>query len=346
MSKRRWIHKMITVVASCAVIAGCGANTTTNSSAEQEEKVLSVQVSQVVRDDLYTLNEIYAVTAPNADVNVMTKLNGELIRVNVEKNEVVEKGQILATIDYESLAIQVKLEEIAVEQALEQYKNMHTSQASQTQIDQAQRGLEQAKLRLQLARLNLQNADVNSPIGGVVAEVHAKTGEIVSPGAPLFRVVSLDPIKITANLSPSQMLELTDQKQIKVRIPDLGNSYEADITHISQITDNSGLFALEAKVDNPAAEIKPGMTAILLMEKPLVSDGWIVPSEAIVEQAGEAFVFLVKHGRAVRVPVEIIEAQSEVTAVEGDLSVGDDIVIKGQMLLSDQQLVNIVEGAR
>lgn len=346
MGNRRWMRRLFVVVAACAVLAGCGSNTAKNGAGEQQDKAISVQVQEVTVGSLSQINEIYASTAPLADVNVMPKLSGELIKVNVENQAFVEKGQTLAVIDHESLLIQLKLEEFTLDQALDNYKNLHTSQASQSQIDQAERSVEQAKLRLQLANLNVQNAYIKSPIDGVVASIHAESGETVSPGAPLFRIISFDPIKVTANVSPNQMKQLSELKQIPVRFPDLGRSDEAKITQVAQIADSSGLFAVEAEVANPDLDIKPGMTAVLFVEQTLVSEGWLVPSEAIVEQADHAFVYVVKNERAVQVPVDIIESQSDVTAVEGALSAGELVVTKGQMLLTDNQLVTIVEEAR
>lgn len=103
---------------------------------------------------------------------------------------------------------------------------------------------------------------------------------------------------------------------------------------------------METQADNAKGEIKPGMTAKFIVDQEVQKDALLVPTEAIVEKNGESHVFIVKNGRAVEEAVEVLEAQSKMTAVKGNLQAKDQIVIKGQMTLSDGNKVKIIEGAR
>jgi len=82
----------------------------------------------------------------------------------------------------------------------------------------------------------------------------------------------------------------------------------------------------------------------ILMDQNLVEEAILVPTSAIIERAGETYVYIIRNDRAVRVDVEIIEQQTDFTAVSGDLKDGDQIVTTGQMTLSPDSKVRIVDG--
>jgi RND family efflux transporter MFP subunit len=342
--KIKRIHQIIMISAACAMIAGCGQGG--NSADQQEEKSSPVQVQNVEKGSLKLHNDIYGIVSPNAEASISPKLSGELLEQNVHKNQYVEQGTTLAVIDHESLSIQLKMEEYSIEQALEQYRDLHVSQSNQTQLDQALRSVEQAKLRLQLAELNVRNAYVTAPISGIISAIHAVQGETVSPGAPLYKIVSLDPVHITANVSTNQMMELQHLKQIPIEIPDLGQKHMAQISYMSQVSDSTGFYAIEAELANPELQIKPGMTARIVLEQELVNDALLVPTKAIVDKGGLTSVFLIEGDKAVEVRVDVLETQSDISAIAAQLEPNAQIVVKGQMTLSDGQKVSIIEEAQ
>lgn len=339
-----WIVRSTAAITLLAVITGCSMQTSAGS--EPEEKVTPVQVALVEKGSLSLENHIFGQVKPSAEANVVPKLNGELTSLNVQKNQYVEKGAQLAVIDHESLQIQLKLQQFNVEQALEQFRNASKMDASQEQLDQAARVVEQAKLNLQLSELNIENAYMKAPISGVIAAVNAKQGEFVSAGTPLFKIVSTNPVRITANVSANQMLTVKDLKQINVAIPDLNKNVTAEITYVSPIADNAGFYTIEAEVDNPANDIIPGMTASFIMEKSLVQDSLLVPTKSIVEKAGKSSVFIIQDGKAAEKEVQVLEAQSDMTAIAGDITEQAQVVVKGQMTLTDGNKVTIIEEAR
>jgi multidrug efflux pump subunit AcrA (membrane-fusion protein) len=89
---------------------------------------------------------------------------------------------------------------------------------------------------------------------------------------------------------------------------------------------------------------KPGMftkVELTLSEK---TQALVIPRIAILEEAGEKFVFTVQGGRALRKRVLTgFEKNEEVEILEG-LSEGQWVVIRGQESLKDQATVKVIEG--
>ena len=82
---------------------------------------------------------------------------------------------------------------------------------------------------------------------------------------------------------------------------------------------------------------------MLRVPETLPSEVKTVPRDALVLRRTGAHVFIVKEGKAIKVEVTTGLAQGELIAVSGDLAVGDEVVIRGNERLRDQQDVVITE---
>lgn len=315
------------------------------SSDPEEEQATPVQVTQIQKGNLSQRSEIIGTAVPSKEADVYPKMTGELVQVAVKDNDQVAKGAVLARIDSDNLRIQLELEQLALDQAQSQYKDLLRSNAPESQLEQVENNVRQIQLRIQLAQNNMNHSVISAPIAGTVASANMQAGDFVSTGAPVAKIVQLNPIRIKASLSTNQMLALQQLEEVQVALPDVNISGQARIVNLSNVADNAGFYTLEAEMDNAEGVIKSGMMAKLQLESAIVQDELIVPTSAIIEKGGISYVFVVRDSRAAEVPLTILESQSDVTAVEGDLSEGENIVVKGQYTLSDGGLVHIVEGA-
>ncbi len=112
-----------------------------------------------------------------------------------------------ATVDAARAA--VARAESQVNQAMAQVKAAETG-PEQVAITQARAGAASAAAQkyaaaVQQAELNLQYTTVRAPVTGIVSKRNVQLGQVVQPGQPLFVIVSLDDIWVTANLKETQL---------------------------------------------------------------------------------------------------------------------------------------------
>lgn len=333
---------MAWTLAGVLAVTGCSGSGAA-VQAEPEQPV-AVQVARAERGTLKAEETVYGTLGPAREALVAPKLSGTLLRLEADVNDRVEKGQLLAVIEHEQLEIQKRLNELALEQAMEQLQELLRSGAGDRQLEQAMRGVEQARLNLRLSEINLEHAFVTAPIAGRVAEVLAREGDVVSGASPLFRIVADERMTVTVHVSIRQRMLLERLDEVKVVVPDLGAERTANVTLVSGVP-NGGLYAVEAELDNPG-DLVPGMAAYIVLERALAEDAVIVPTAAIVEKGGTAGVFAVEDGRAREVRVDVLATQTDRTAVSGSLAEGSLIVTKGQLLLRDGTPVTIAGEGR
>jgi membrane fusion protein, multidrug efflux system len=348
--KKRWIIRMaLTAFVCTVVVTGCAAPEE-QPAAEEPEKVTPVQTAQVIVGSLGIESEIAGTAKPSAAVDVYPKLGGDLLELHVKKGDKVRKGAILGEISAAPLQDQLEIDQSNLELEQKRYKSVRVANmngsATDDQVTQAEIGMEQAMLRLKQTKSSLKDAVLTSPIDGQIVNVNAEAGGYVSPSAPLFSVVTLDPITLSANVSAQQMLLFQEQPEAEVYIPDLELTVQATITYLSPVTNETGFYTIEARADNADQAIKPGMLAKFHLEQQLAKDQLLVPTQAIVEKSDGSYVYVVADGRAVMTAVEVIESQSDLTAVAGEIKEQDAVVTRGQLTLTDGSLVKLVEGAQ
>lgn len=379
------------------ILTGCAQNTENQS--DQPDPITPVEVARVIKGDLQKEHEIFGRAIPGDSEAVIPKISGELTEIHIQKGDVVEKGQLLARVDPESIQNQIELQQIAVTQAQTQLDQAISSkEAAETALDnardqradaeenveqasddpaaaeaarqqlkqaenavsqaeqnleQAEFGVEQARIQLQQAQTQLQQtksqmetASITAGMSGIVTEVNGKEGGFASNTQPFATIISLNPIKIQANIGADELPLFQDRENVAVYIYPLQQSHDAAITYISPVVNDSGMYTVEAELENKNQEIKPGMMAGFQLPQTTVKDQLLVPTSAVVEQGESSYVFMVENDRAVQKQVKMIETQTEFTAIEGDLKPGDQVVTKGQLTLSDGNKVQVMKEAQ
>lgn len=97
-------------------------------------------------------------------------------------------------------------------------------------------------------------------------------------------------------------------------------------------------FPIQFNVNNTKnLAIKSGMFGKVITIENNVDQGIIIPSSSIVEEAGQARVYIVKNGKAIFQSINISKIVGNKTVVSSGLEVGDVLVING--------FINLFEGA-
>lgn len=251
------------------------------------------------------------------------------------------------------------------DQAYAQYQQLNGQQPqsssavaqAEAQVDQAEQQLEQARVAVEQAELQVEQANVQlnqaqeqaeneaitAPTSGEVSTLNASEGDMVSNQQPLATIVSLDPMTITASVTADQLSLFEKGAELTVDLPSLEEQVSSTISYVSSVPDDTGLYPVEATVSNEDEKIKPGMMATFLLPENVVENTLIVPTDSLVEQNDETFVYQVVDEKAVQVLVSVLESQSDFTAVSGNLPEDATVITTGQLTLSDGDQVTIME---
>ncbi|HLS09900.1 efflux RND transporter periplasmic adaptor subunit [Lentibacillus sp.] len=176
---------------------------------------------------------------------------------------------------------------------------------------------------------------------GEIAQLTAEEDAMASDSEPLMVIADFDPMKINLTVAADTLDLLETGDTYPVVIDD--QEYEAEITSVGTMPDDTGLYPVEATVENDDDDILSGMVTMMNVPEKRIDDSILLPTEAVLTENDESFVYVVEDNQAVRKNVTIQETQSEETAVEGDVQEGDQVVVNGLLTLSDGMNVNVVQ---
>lgn len=289
------------------------------------------------------------------DARISGEVGGTLAWI-AEPGANVKRGETIARIDGERLALQLRDDEAAVRRLEAQLQLLHTQSArlqtlgsnvvSQSQLDEAQsrermaeQEVEQARVARDRARLDLNRASVRAPFAGVVAERLRQSGEFVAGGTPLLRLVNDRDLEIVARApmttadtvnagALAQLIDGEKRSSGKVRavIP-VGDERSRMVELRIDLAERSWRVGAPVRVEIAPQSLKAVVT---------------VPRDAVILRQGASYVMRVKaDNTAERVAVNIGPGYANNVQIDGLLQAGDRVVIRGGERLEPGQTVKV-----
>src|SRR5258708_3758735 len=150
------------------------------------------------------------------------------------------------------------------DQLAEQYQTMiHQAQQNYAGVANAQAAVDAAATQLALAKRNLGYTVVASPMPGYVSDRPADVGEYVSPQQKVATVVNMNPFRLRIDIPDQAIPQVRTGESVSVSVsgyPD--RNFAGHVARVSpNVTTASRTLTVEAEVENPKAELKPGQFA-------------------------------------------------------------------------------------
>lgn len=183
---------------------------------------------------------------------------------------------------------------------------------------------------------------ITSPEDGVVSELKAEDDAAVSNEDPVAMIADQDTMIMEMSVTSAIRKHFKKDDTYDIRFQ--GKKYSAKIKTVGAMPGDDGLYKVKAGVDNDEETFIAGDIAELKLPVKKVTDTFIVPTSALVEKDGQTYVYVVKKDIAHEVKVKVEETQSDKSAVKADIDKGDQIIIDGQLTITDQSKVKATEG--
>ncbi|HEX5123823.1 MAG TPA: efflux RND transporter periplasmic adaptor subunit [Rhodanobacteraceae bacterium] len=214
---------------------------------------------------------------------------------------------------------------------------------ARAQVLQLTAQLRQVEVRVRSAAYDLEQTEVRAPFPGVVSERLVTRGEYVATGASIAHLVDTTNLeaKVQAPLALAALVK-PDMK-LPVRIGD--REFKASVRAVVPVgEERSRQFELRIALgENPPMV---GSALEVALPEREVAEALAVPRDALIVREDGSYVMRIKaDSTAERVEVKAGASDGELTAVTGELSAGDTVVVRGAERLTVGQKVRIAERA-
>ena len=183
-----------------------------------------------------------------------------------------------------------------------------------------------------------------APYAGIVVRKSAETGEIKTPGAPLFVVADPSDIYIEAPIDESESAKIRVGQKAKL-FPDayLGETFAGTVSEVKPVVEVSKEVSrantIRVLADAPHKPFRLGMSVDVEIRTGGKDNVLLAPSPAVMEREGQKFVYVVADGKAVRKDVATGISNWEWTEILGGIS-------PGQPVITSLEIKNLAPGRR
>lgn len=282
---------------------------------------VSYETAAVTRGDVTVTVTATGSVQPTTEVEISSELSGSLASVEVDYNDQVTVGQVLARLDDTKLKSQVLTAEAqlaaaraslaqaeAVQREAAAYFDAQSEldkrgQSSRLSLitqeaarDKAEAALTAAKAdvalaeaRLSEARADLDRSAILSPINGIVLDRAAEPGQIVasSLNAPVLFTLAEDlaRMELRVDVDEADIGRIAVGNEASFTVDAYpGQSFPAvieSVRYAPETTDGVVTFKAILSVDNSRGLLRPGMTATSTIAVSVVKDTLLVPDAAV-----------------------------------------------------------------
>ncbi|MFQ1772426.1 efflux RND transporter periplasmic adaptor subunit [Aeromonas veronii] len=299
---------------------------------------------------------------PNQGVTLSTELAGTIDAITFESGKPVKADQLLlsldSTVERANLrASQAKLP--AAKAKFDRFQNLYkTSSISKEQLDEAEAAYRSLEADIESLKATIARREVRAPFSGVVGLRNVFLGQYLQPGTDIVRLEDTSVMRLRFTVPQTDISKIKLGQTIKINVDAYPQTqFDGHISAIEPAVNfQSGLIQVQADIPNNDGQLRSGMFARASIILPTVKDQIVIPQSAISFTLYGQNVYVLKEGeetdkegnkvkvlRAKQVVVKAGERRGNDVHVLSGIQAGDQIVLSGQVRLSNDTKVHVVE---
>src|SRR4051812_42419558 len=326
----------------------------------QRPRVISVEVAKAERKPVPVDVDSIGTVTPISSVALKSRVETTILQVHFEDGAKVAEGDVLFTLDARQIDAQIEQAEgmLARDQAsLEGAQRdvrrfidlIGKGATTQVNVDNAKT---QADVLIGTVKANRSALDnlrvqksytvIRAPFSGRISAANVKVGNFVRPAdtAPLAVINQMAPVYVTFAIPQRVLVDLreamaTGSSKVIATIPGHQASEDGKVAMVENSVDSTtGMVTVRGVMDNANETLWPG---ILVATKLTIrtENAVVLPTVAVQRSQSGNYVFVVKEGVAKVQPVKVERTFQGQSVITEALSGGENVVVDGQLLLSD-----------
>lgn len=371
---KRHLTLVTVLMMAVLLLSGCSQSEEVVKESAITVNTAPAQIRDLAKSVLYTgtvrgQNEVY----------LMPKVLARVTGIHAQPGDTVRAGQTLITLDNTDFIAGVKQAEalLALAQAglqsnqiqaenarlnYERIQALHEAGAVSDQQLEASRAayealiagsaeasVAQAEAGLMAARNALNNCIITSPINGVVGTISLSLGDTANPSAVAAIVSNTSQLEVEVMVSETEVSHIQKGSQVDVVVRAVRDEpFLGEVKSISTVADPvKRNYPVKVSLPNTEGQIKSGMFAELTIDTMSKQGILTVPVGAVIPKGGQDIVYLVDgESRAQVAEVTTGIKNDQYIEIVSGLTAGQEVIVKGNTLVSDGTLVRVVGGGQ
>jgi RND family efflux transporter, MFP subunit len=312
-------------------------------------KKVSVTIKTVAKQEVNGSLSLVGSTMAKNEVVLQSEISAQVKDLHFKIGDYVSKGKLLVQLDDRLRALSLESAKLNLSKMEDEYsktKNLYDGKASsETQLRDAKLNYETAKVNVEQAKKQLDMARIIAPQNGFIVQKWVETGSFVNVGTQIVSLVDLSQLKAAVNVAERDVYKLKSGQKVTVSssvFPAV--TFSGEISFISAKGDNTHNYPVEITINNQQAhQLKAGTFVNVDFNFNSNVPALLLPRKALTGSVKDAKVYVVKNDIARLVSVTIGRDLGDYFEVLNGLSEGDNVVIDGQVNLTDGDNVLVIK---
>ncbi len=263
----------------------------------------------------------------------------------------VSRNELVSAIDAKKNLLNLEEAKRRQIQLQDDIKSREASNAASLAVLEERRN--KSRLSMQVAQQNIDNMKVKTPIGGLVAVKdnmdstggffiwgmvlpEYRPGDLVNPGRMVAEVLDVENMEILAKVSENDRGNINAGQPVQVNVDTLpGQTLGGKVKTVAGTTSRGGWFGPSSserkfdatfQLDKLSADLRPGLTAQIVIVGDTVRDALFLPRQALFEKDGKPVAYVRSGGEFSPREVTIKHRTESQVAIEG-LKEGDEVAV-------------------
>jgi membrane fusion protein, multidrug efflux system len=352
-------HPVISILLVVLIVAGgffafrsqnANASPKADKAKEQpkEEKKQPVEVAQAKTGTITSSLVTTATLDPDRQVTMIAETTGIVSRITVDEGDQVKEGQLLVTLSDREKQVKLQQNNVQVQNAKQEMERKEASFnakiISASKYEKAKYELQVALENRNAAQVELDRSFIHAPFSGVITQRFIEKGQNINTQSQLFTIVDADPLEAKVYLPEREILGVRPNQNVALAL-----NAQKDVTFygtIRQINPSvdpkTGTIKVTVEVTKVPSAVRPGSFVDVKLETQRHENTLLIPKKALMEEAGERFVFVVQKEKAARRTVSVGFVDDQNVEILSGVNNGDTVVTSGQGSLRDGSKTEIV----
>lgn len=363
MKKRNWVF--FAGVLGAVVLAALVTRSSWTGSGARDKgpprpRVIAVELARAERKPVPVDVDSIGTVTPISSVALKSRLETTIVAVHFEDGARVNEGDVLFTLDARQIDAQIEQAEgvLAKDQAslegaqrdFRRYTDLvgkgATTQVNldnaKTQADVLIGTIKADQSALDNLKVQKSYTVIRAPFSGRIGAANVKVGNFLRPAdtAPLAVINQMAPVYVTFAIPQRVLVDLreamaTGEPRVIATIPGHQRSEDGKVAMVENTVDpTTGMVTVRGIMNNASETLWPGIlvnTKLVIRTEEAVT----VPTAAVQRSQNGNYVFVMQDGKAHVQPVNVSRTFQGISVIASGLSGGEDVIVDGQLLLSE-----------
>jgi RND family efflux transporter MFP subunit len=327
------------------MVFSCGKEASKSKNIEQlyRENGIPVKIQKIIPEDFIVSQTYHAVLSGIEESSGKAMVSDKVDKIHAKVGDYVKKDAVIISFPSDNPTAQYFQAKVAFENAktsFERFENLfQTGGISRQELDNAKTQYKVAEANWNAVR---QSVNVKAPISGYITQIIVSESDNVKSGDLLFIISKINKMKTKLWIPEKEISDFQIGTPALAKWNDLqivGKVIQIDWS----LNKNNKAFGVLVEFDSPGKKMKSGVTAEVRIDTYSNNQAIVVNRKNLIKENNEYSIFLAKNNTAEKRKITLGKTQEMEVEVLSGLTAGEELIVEGQMLLSQGDKINIVQ---